>query len=76
MSLMSLIKMIFARFEIETGSKTIGFGIEGDWISEYVPSPDADFYFIENGVKVTCFEFSEKERCIIYYYTYSNRASA
>ncbi|KAL4230338.1 hypothetical protein ACF0H5_010721 [Mactra antiquata] len=34
-----------------TKDLVIGFGIEGDWLSEYTPGPSADFYFIENGVK-------------------------
>ena len=31
-----------------------GFGIEGEWLSEYVPSPSAQFYFIQDGIKVSC----------------------
>ena len=36
---------------MEPGSK-IGFGIEGEWLSEYVPGPDCKYYFVEGGVKV------------------------
>ena len=42
----------FYRFDsVEPGSK-IGFGIEGEWLSEYVPGPDCKYYFVEGGVKV------------------------
>ena len=35
---------------MKTGTK-IGFGIEGEWLSEYVPGSDCKYYFVEEGVK-------------------------
>ena len=29
-----------------------GFGVEGEWLSEYVPSDKAEFYYTKNGTKV------------------------
>jgi hypothetical protein len=39
-------------FEVASGQKVVGFGIDGEWESEYVPGNDAEFYFTEDGVKV------------------------
>ncbi|KAH3748145.1 hypothetical protein DPMN_182582 [Dreissena polymorpha] len=30
---------------------TVEFGVEGNWLSEYVPASDAEFYYMKNGVK-------------------------
>lgn len=48
--------MIYSRFELKSDSMTIGFGIEGSWESEYVPSSTAMYYFMEDGVKVRIVE--------------------
>ena len=36
---------------MNTGVK-IGFGIEGEWLSEYVPGSDCKYFFMEGGEKV------------------------
>lgn len=38
-------------FQLAAGVR-FGFGVEGDWQSEYVPKEDAEFYWTKNGVKV------------------------
>ena len=43
--------MFFIRFEIEEGA-VFGFGVEGEWESEFVPKDDASYYYTKNGRKV------------------------
>ena len=42
---------VTTRFEQDPGV-VYGFGVEGEWLSEYVPSEKAEFYYTKNGTKV------------------------
>ncbi|PVD34730.1 hypothetical protein C0Q70_06007 [Pomacea canaliculata] len=52
-------------FQLAAGVR-FGFGVEGDWQSEYVPKEDAEFYWTKNGVKMTEKSVSEKPHIGMY----------
>ncbi|XP_076445934.1 uncharacterized protein LOC143283637 [Babylonia areolata] len=52
-------------FELDPGSR-FGFGVEGHWLSEYVPSESAVFYFTKNGEKMVEKTTSEKPHIGMY----------
>ncbi|XP_070196653.1 uncharacterized protein [Littorina saxatilis] len=53
------------RFELEPHA-VFGIGVEGEWLSEYVPAESAEFYFTKNGVKVEAKKSKEKPHIGMY----------